>query len=262
MIANKNRVLFIDIETVPQFYITDVTKDSIPEPYRSAWKDRIKSFDLTNEKNQLKKIEEEVSKTNFSYLPKEAEKDEIIVNLSYKNRAALHPEFSQIVCICAGQLSGTNTLVKYDYYNYDKPDNTEKEMLIRFIQLLKDYGKEFDYICAHNGKQFDFPFLIKRMLIHRIALPNIFKVLNKKPWEITQFIDTYEVWKFGGMQSASLRAMYAVLFGKDCKDDITGSDVSELWFDEPDKNRDRIVNYCTSDVGYMCNIFWTLNDLV
>jgi hypothetical protein len=262
MIADKNRVLFLDIETAP---LIDTSKQELPNWMRGAWTDKIKSMNLEVEKNELME-NYKFNNLDLERYP-EAKQETDLINLTYSNRAALYPEFAQVVCISVGIING-GRLQQHCFYQENKDGNNEETLLQEFKAFLsfsyKANGMEYahDYLCAYYGKNFDFPFIIKRMIINNMKLPKEFSVNGMKPWEITQFIDPYDTWKFGGKDSSGLRAVYGAIFNKDCKDDINGAQVAELWFHDPEANKDKIVNYCNNDVGVLCNLFWRLNELV
>jgi len=101
-------------------------------------------------------------------------------------------------------------------------------------------------MCAHNGKEFDFPFMARRILINGMRLPEILNMAGKKPWEILH-IDTMQLWKFGDFKSfTSLELLTALFDIPTPKDDITGADVGRVYYEEDDL--DRIAIYCEKDV--------------
>jgi DNA polymerase elongation subunit (family B) len=120
--------------------------------------------------------------------------------------------------------------------------------------LNKCYAKNNGiYLCAHNGKEFDFPYISRRMLINGIKLPVILDVAGKKPWEVT-FLDTMELWKFGDYKHyTSLNLLTHIFNIPTPKDDIDGSMVAEVFWKE--KDIDRIVNYCEKDVLAIAQLF-------
>ena len=101
-------------------------------------------------------------------------------------------------------------------------------------------------LCAHNGKEFDFPYIARRMIIHGIELPQLLQIAGKKPWEI-QHLDTLQLWKFGDYKHyTSLKLLAEILGIPSPKDDIDGSQVAHVYYKE--KNLPRIVTYCEKDV--------------
>lgn len=108
-------------------------------------------------------------------------------------------------------------------------------------------------LCAHFGKGFDFPYLGKRLLIHRKPLPMILDTYGVKPWEMESLIDTLEVWKMGGYGNGGTLGSIAMAFGiPSPKDDIDGGDVSRCYHNG---EIDRVVFYCEKDVLTLVNVF-------
>ena len=105
---------------------------------------------------------------------------------------------------------------------------------------------EEKFLCAHNGKEFDFPYLCRRLIINGIPIPAILNTSGKKPWEVCH-LDTLELWKFGDFKSfTSLNLLAHTLGIPTPKDDIDGSKVWSVYWN--DKDLKRIVNYCQKDV--------------
>ena len=110
-----------------------------------------------------------------------------------------------------------------------------------------------DVLCAHNGKEFDFPYLCRRMLVNGIKIPKILQIMGKKPWEINH-IDTLEFWKFGDYKHYTSLELLTEIFGiPSPKDDIKGSDVARVYWEEKDLNR--IAKYCQKDVLALVQLF-------
>jgi DNA polymerase elongation subunit (family B) len=119
------------------------------------------------------------------------------------------------------------------------------EVLQGFIDILNKQPKEL-VLCAHNGKEFDFPYLCRRMLINGLSIPKQLQIAGKKPWEINH-LDTMELWKFGDFKNyISLNLLATVLGIPNPKDDIQGSDVHWVYWQEKDLKR--IQTYCQKDV--------------
>jgi uncharacterized protein YprB with RNaseH-like and TPR domain len=113
-------------------------------------------------------------------------------------------------------------------------------------------------LCAHNGKEFDFPFIARRMLIHKIELPSKLNLFGKKPWEI-QHLDTLELWKFGDYKHyTSLKLMTNVLGIPSPKDDIDGSEIFQVFYEE--KDLQRIIDYCQKDTLAVAQILLRLRN--
>lgn len=156
-------------------------------------------------------------------------------------RAGIYAEFGKIICISVAYVNENKVRVK-SFYGDD-----EKLLLEDFAALLNTHFQTSHHrLCAHNGKEFDFPYLCRKMLIHKIKLPFILDVTGKKPWETT-FIDTMEMWRFGDYKNYTSLDLLATLFGIDSpKDDIDGSMVNNCYWKE--NALERIKTYCEKDV--------------
>lgn len=222
---NVEHILFLDIETVPE---------------------AVSFNDLTPEKQELFAI-----KTNYQ------RKDEFTAEEFYE-RAGIWAEFGKIICISVGYFS-----------NFNKDNNTfrvtsffgdESKILNDFKNLLENhFNKKHHLLCAHNGKEFDFPFIARRMIIHQIPLPEKLNLFGKKPWEIPH-LDTMELWKFGDYKHfTSLKLLTSILGIPSPKDDISGSEVAKVYYVE--KNIKRIVSYCEKDTIAVAQLLMRFNNL-
>src|ERR1700740_294472 len=154
-------------------------------------------------------------------------------------KAGIYAEFAKVVCICVGFFNGKEFRIK-SFYGED-----EKILLEDFKLTLERHFTGYA-LCAHNGKEFDFPFMCRRMLVNGISLPEVLQIQGKKPWEITH-LDTMELWKFGDYKSyTSLQLLAAIFNIPTPKDDIDGSQVAKVYYEE--KNLERIKTYCAKDV--------------
>ena len=154
-------------------------------------------------------------------------------------KAGIYAEFAKVVCICVGYFNGKEFRIK-SFYGDD-----EKILLEDFKSTVEKHFSGYA-LCAHNGKEFDFPFMCRRMLINGISLPDILQIQGKKPWEITH-LDTMEMWKFGDYKSYTSLQLFAAVFNIPTpKDDIDGSQVARVYYEE--KNLERIKTYCAKDV--------------
>ncbi len=204
--------LFLDIETVPQIY----------------------DFEQLSEKE--KKLFEK--KVRFKIKENQTVKD-------LYEQAGILAEFGKIIVISVGFFTGNDSL---EYRVKSFASDNEKELLESFNQLLNsNYFKRKELrLCAHNGKEFDFPYIARRMIINGINLPEVLKVHGKKPWE-TSFCDTMELWRFGDYKNyTSLELLTHVLGIPSPKTDIEGKDVARVYYEE--QNLERIKNYCENDV--------------
>jgi len=205
---NLERVLFLDIETVPQH----ANYKDVPERLKTLW-DKKAGFLARNEES-----------------PEEL-----------YGRAGIYAEFGKIVCISVGFIHSGEIRLK-SFYSHN-----EKELLQGFSELLTGFfGRNDQLLCAHNGKEFDFPYIARRLLINGLPLPHLLDIAGKKPWEI-QHLDTMELWKFGDFKNyTSLNLLTAVFDIPTPKDDIDGSMVYSVYYEENDLQR--IMEYCQKDV--------------
>lgn len=204
-------ILFLDIETVPE----------------------TESFEDLNTDTQAL----------FAQKTAYQRKDEITPAEFYE-RAGIWAEFGKIVCISVGY-----------FVNFDSTDRQfrvksfhgdEKQILGEFKGLLDNhFGRPQHLLCAHNGKEFDYPYIARRMIIHGIKLPDKLNLFGKKPWEVAH-LDTMDLWKFGDYKHyTSLKLLTSILGIPSPKDDIDGSQVGEVFYKE--KDIERIVQYCEKD---------------
>lgn len=216
-----NNILFLDIETVPQFS----AYGQLPDDWKKLW---------DTKSNSLAKYHE--GETNESLYP----------------RAGIYAEFGKIVCISCGIVQGNSSQQKKISLKSFAGDD-EKKLLQDFIEMLNKWNNgEPKFLCAHNGKEFDFPYLCRRMIIHSLPIPSLLNIAGKKPWEV-QHLDTLELWKFGDFKSFTSLALLAHTLGIPTpKDDIDGSMVWKVYWEE--KNLQRIVTYCQKDVVTVAQI--------
>lgn len=160
-------------------------------------------------------------------------------------KASIYAEFGKIVCISCGCLQGAGENRKLVLRSYSGDD--EKKLLKEFAEMLAKWGGSADkYLCAHNGKEFDYPYLCRRMVINGISIPEALSISGRKPWEV-RHLDTMEMWKFGDFKSYTSLKLLARAFGiPSPKDDIDGSMVYDVYWLE--KNLQRITEYCQKDV--------------
>jgi 3'-5' exonuclease len=207
-----SNILFLDIETVPAYPVYE----QLPEPFRTLWE----------KKSQ--------------YLKKETETPEDLYS-----KAGIYAEFGRIICISTGMIGNLNekrVLRLKSFYQ-----ENEKELLEAFADLVTRLNQKREIeLCAHNGKEFDFPYISRRMLIHDIKLPLLFDTAGKRPWEV-RHLDTLELWKFGDHKHYTSLDLLASVFNLESpKSDLDGSQVARVYW--KDKNLDRIVEYCRRDV--------------
>jgi len=217
---NPENVLFLDIETVSQTH----------------------HFDELDGLGKL--LWEKKSRTLI-------EKSEMTLEESWGS-AGIYSEFGKIICVSVGQFrnfSSNRKFVIKSYFGHD-----ESELLSDFSEMLKKhFNSSMNLLCAHNGKEFDFPYLARRMMICNLEIPAILDTSGKKPWEVSH-IDTMELWKFGDRKSFTSLALLAHVFGiATPKDDIDGSQVGRVYYEENDI--DRIERYCKKDVLTIAQVF-------
>jgi predicted PolB exonuclease-like 3'-5' exonuclease len=167
-------------------------------------------------------------------------------------RAGIYAEFGKIVCISTGMIvkkDGVRKFIAKSFYGDD-----EKRLLQDFGSMLDRFcSKPNRNLCAHNGKEFDFPYIARRMLINGVVLPDMLDIAGKKPWEV-QFIDTMELWKFGDYKHYTSLAVLCEVFNIPTpKDDIDGSMVGEVYWQEGDL--ERIAIYCEKDILATAQLF-------
>ena len=168
---------------------------------------------------------------------------------TYPKMAGIYAEFGKICCVSVGifardKISGELHLRVKSFYGKD-----ERRLLLQFRELLQRHysNPKNDYICGHNIKEFDVPFICRRMLINGIALPPALDLSGKKPWETRHLIDTMTMWKFGDYKAyTSLRLLCGVFGIPTPKDDIDGSQVGKVYWQTEDLPR--IETYCKKDV--------------
>lgn len=173
-------------------------------------------------------------------------------------RAGIYAEFGKIVCISVGFINteqNTNKLRIKSYYNHD-----EKALLSDFFDLLnKYYPANKTFLCAHNGKEFDFPYIARRGLINGLSLPETLNTAGKKPWEVNH-LDTLNLWKFGDYKHYTSLSLLTTIFNIPTpKDDIDGSMVNDVYWNEQDL--ERIVNYCQKDVVALTQLYLRFNNI-
>ncbi|NND08116.1 MAG: 3'-5' exonuclease [Saprospiraceae bacterium] len=164
---------------------------------------------------------------------------------SYQDKAAIYAEFGKIVCISIGYVHAHTGELRLKSFCH----NVEKTLLIDFLNLINKHYTDpaRNLVCGHNIKEFDIPYLCRRLVINGLALPNIFQLAGKKPWETKHLIDTLQLWKFGDLKHYTSLDLLAAIFDVDTpKDDIDGSMVGRVYWQEQDLKR--IAIYCEKDV--------------
>lgn len=221
-------LLFIDIETVPQY----ASYEQLSEIEKELWATKHATFKAENETAEE----------------------------GYLKRAGIYAEFGKIICISIG------------YFKYDRESNAdqfrlksfsgddEKKLLQELAAIFEKHFSDSDHyhFCGHNIREFDVPYICRRMLIHTIKLPNLFDVSGKKPWEIGD-IDTLHLWRFGDYKNyTSLKLLTHVLGIPSPKEDIEGKDVCRVYYEENGLNR--IVEYCQRDVVTVARLLMRMRE--
>jgi DNA polymerase elongation subunit (family B) len=224
MIQDLRDILFLDIETVA----STSELDSLDERLKVQW---------SRKAGFLKRGTEQ--------------SDEGL----YKDRAGIYAEFGKIICIAVAKFveteSGELGLKTKVYYGHD-----EKELLCSFKTMVEKMDPNALKLCAHNGKEFDFPYLCRRMLVNEIGLPAALNLTGKKPWDIPH-LDTMEMWKFGDFKHYTSLDLLAAIFDiPTSKTDIDGSQVNNVYYESGDL--DRIKDYCIRDVIVLAKLFLKL----
>ena len=219
-----NDVLFLDIETVPEY---------------EDW-------------------EQLAEETQVLYNKKtEYQRKEDVTAEEFYERAGIWAEFGKIVCISVGYFVDVEKRKQLRLTSFYGDD--EHLLLTEFKSLLNlHFNKKSNVLCAHNGKEFDFPFIARRMIVHQIELPSKLNLFGKKPWEVPH-IDTLELWKFGDYKHyTSLKLLTSILGIPSPKDDIDGSEVAKVYYQE--KDIQRIVTYCEKDTIAVAQILLRFNN--
>jgi uncharacterized protein YprB with RNaseH-like and TPR domain len=218
-----HKILFLDIETVPLF----------------------ESFELVPE------IEQTYFAEKTAYQRKEDQTPE-----EFYEKAGIWAEFGKIICISVGYFTPQQNPRDFRLKSFY---GEEVNLLKEFKSLVGTYfSTPYHLLCGHNAKEFDFPYIARRMLILGIELPKPLELFNKKPWEVPH-LDTLHLWRFGDYKHyTSLKLMAYVLGIPSPKDDIDGSQVAGVYYKE--KNLDRIVQYCEKDVITVAQVILKLRN--
>lgn len=211
-----DNILFLDIETVPQY----------------------ESFE------QLVEIDQQLYADKTKY----QRKDEF-TPAEFYDRAGIWAEFGKIVCISVGYFVNRDS----QQFRTRSFTGEEKHLLEEFSSLLNEHFSHRNHLlCAHNGKEFDFPYIARRMIILGVEIPAKLNLFGKKPWEVPH-LDTLELWKFGDYKHyTSLKLLTRILDIPSPKDDIDGSQVRDVFY--VDQDIQRIANYCEKDVVAVAQI--------
>lgn len=220
-------VLFLDIETAANVY----DYNQLDERLKTQW---------ARKANYLKRGDDQT--------------DEMV----YQERAGIYAEFGKVVCISVGIFiegeSGQLTLKTKSYFGDD-----EKTVLEAFKAMLEKMNPATLRLCAHNGKEFDYPYLCRRMLVHEITIPAALNLMGKKPWEVSHY-DTMEMWKFGDYKHYTSLDLLAAIFNiPSSKEGMDGSKVNHAYHVE--QKLEEIKDYCVRDVVVLAQLFAKLKSI-
>jgi len=224
-------VLFLDIETAPAVAEFDELSDEMQELWGLKCRSLLK-----------RQSDQEVEHDEMEYL--------------FKERAGIYSEFGKIICISVGFLTrqpdSSEPILRLKSFS----NHVEAALIDDFDDLLNRHFNNPDKfaICGHNIKEFDIPYICRRMVVHQMPFPKLLDLEGKKPWETLHLLDTMEMWKFGDRKNyTSLKVLAALLNFPSPKDDIDGSQVGRVYWDENDV--DRISFYCEKDVLATIQLF-------
>lgn len=221
-----DNILFIDIETVSQYS----GYQEMDHRGQELWLRKHKV--IQNRENS----EEEASPTD-----------------TYEQKAGIFAEFGKIICISVGYLQSDKD-PEFRVKSFAGDD--EKKILEDFSKLMNSHfsNPKKDYMCGHNIREFDVPYLCRRMLVHGLEFPNLLDISGKKPWDLEYLLDTMQLWKFGDFKNYTSLNLLAYLHGiPSPKDDIDGSQVGSVYYN--DDGLDRITAYCEKDVITVAKLF-------
>ncbi len=221
MNSDLRDILFLDIETVA----CSNDYNSLDERLKTQW----------------------ARKAGFFKQRDESQTDEDAFN----ERAGIYAEFGKIIVIGIGKF-GENEKGELTIKLKTLFDHDEKKLLTEFKNLVDKIPPGLK-LCAHNGKEFDFPYLSRRMLVNAIMLPTVLNLAGKKSWEVPH-LDTMELWKFGDYKHYTSLDLLATIFNiPSSKGQMDGSKVNEVYYKE--KNLTKIAQYCLGDVLAVAQLY-------
>jgi 3'-5' exonuclease len=227
MIQELRDIVFLDIETVAQHH----NFDSLDERLKVQWS-RKASF-----------LKKDPGQTDQS---------------AYQEKAGIYAEFGKIVCIAVGKFaeneSGDLVLRTKAYCSHD-----ESELLTEFKAMVEKLDAGTVKFCAHNGKEFDYPYLCRRLLVNHLGIPAALNLMGKRPWEV-QHLDTLEMWKFGDYKHYTSLDLLAAIFNiPSSKLDMDGSQVNAVY--HIDHNLVKIKDYCLRDIVVLSQLYLKLKSI-
>lgn len=220
---NLSRILFLDIETVSG----KASYDELSEAFQGLWAHKARSV--------LRKYDQEL--------------EEEEVRQAYHDKAGIFAEFGKIICISVGIIAPGAEKGSINLRLKSFADREEKKVLEAFAEMVAQYfpNPTRHSFCGHNIREFDIPYICRRMVTHQMPLPPMLDLAGKRPWESKHLLDTLELWRFGDYKHyTSLKLLAALLGFPSPKDDIDGSEVGRVFWEEDDL--ERIALYCEKDV--------------
>jgi DNA polymerase elongation subunit (family B) len=227
---NLGSILFLDIETVSN----TKSYEELDVNLQKFWKLKCRGI--------LKKYDEEITEEEAA--------------AAFTDKAGIFAEFGKIICISVGFLVKSTDKSDWTIRLKSFASSDEKKLLEAFSTVVKQYynNPKKTFFCGHNIKEFDMPYICRRMLINGLELPHSLDIAGKKPWETAHFLDTLTLWKFGDYKHYTSLSLLAAVFGFPTpKDDIDGSEVGKVFWEENDLKR--IVTYCEKDVVATIHLF-------
>jgi 3'-5' exonuclease len=220
-------ILFLDIETVANVY----DYNTLEERLKSQWARKASHL-----RQNPQQSDEEI----------------------YNARAGIYAEFGKVICIVVGKFNENEirelVLETKAFYGDD-----EKKLLAAFSSIIEIRNNNALRLCAHNGKEFDYPYLCRRMLVNEVNIPATLNLMGKKPWEVVH-LDTMEMWKFGDFKHYTSLDLLTALFNiPSSKSDMDGSQVNSVYYE--DKNLEKIKDYCVRDVEVLAQLYLKLRQI-
>jgi len=214
-------LLFLDIETVAGY----PTLDAVPERLRQQWA------------RKARHLRTDASQTDADL---------------YEGRAGIYAEFGRVIVIGLGFVHPTDEgELALKVRTLTHPD--EATLLREFVGIVERYRPDRLALCAHNGFEFDYPYLCRRMLVNGISLPKALQLSGQPPWK-NPHLDTLELWKFGDKKNFTSLELLAALFDiPSSKTDLSGDQVNGVFHRENDLGRIR--QYCQEDVVVLAQLF-------
>jgi DNA polymerase elongation subunit (family B) len=159
----------------------------------------------------------------------------------YPNNVALFPEFGRIACLSYGIWKDGEMQIQ------TISDIDEVTMLKKIANLFHKADSAGLIPTGWNIKNFDVPWIVRRLLMNGIQVPNCLSSYEKKPWEMNIF-DMKEMWKSGSSLDVTFEEACFGMGIPTPKDDIDGSQVHATFHAG---EADRVVTYCEKDVKSM-----------